>query len=254
MAGATLFGRRVMWRIGTVVALHDETATARTITLEVPDWPGHLAGQHVDVRVTAPDGYSAVRSYSIASAPNSHGRVELTVERLPNGEVSPYLTREVATGDRLELRGPIGGWFVWRAEQTEPIQLIAGGSGIVPLMAMLRSRASAGSIAPFRVLYSVREPQAVYYRDELQALSDEDHSLRVTYAYTRVAPTDWLRPPSRINTPLIAEATWPSNLAPTCYVCGPTSFVESATDLLIASGNDRDKIRTERFGSTGERK
>jgi ferredoxin-NADP reductase len=243
-----------MWRIGTVVALRDETATARTITLEVPDWPGHLAGQHVDVRVTAPDGYSAARSYSIASSPNSHGRVELTVERLPNGEVSPYLTQEVATGDRLELRGPIGGWFVWRAEQTEPIQLIAGGSGIVPLMAMIRSRASAGSIAPFRLLYSVREPRAVYYRDELQALSAEDHSLRVTYAYTRVAPADWPRPPSRINTPLIADATWPSNLAPTCYVCGPTSFVESATDLLIASGNDRDKIRTERFGSTGERK
>lgn len=243
-----------MWRIGTVVALHNETATARTITLEVPDLPDHLAGQHVDVRVTAPDGYSAVRSYSIASAPNSHGQVELTVERLPNGEVSPYLTQEVATGDRLELRGPIGGWFVWRAEQTEPIQLIAGGSGIVPLMAMIRSRASGGSIAPFRLLYSVREPQAVFYRDELQVLSDEDHSLRVTYAYTRVAPRDWPRPPGRINTPLIADATWPSSLAPTCYVCGPTSFVESATDLLIASGNDRNKIRTERFGSTGERK
>ncbi len=128
-----------MWRVGTVVALHDETATARTITLEVPDWPGHLAGQHLDVRLTAPDGYSAVRSYSIASAPNPEGRVELTVERLPNGEVSPYLTQEVAVSDRLELRGPIGGWFVWRTQQTEPIQLIAGGSGIVPLMAMIRS-------------------------------------------------------------------------------------------------------------------
>ena len=126
LAGAALFGRRVMWRVGTVVALHDETATARTITLEVPDWPGHLAGQHVDVRLTAPDGYSAVRSYSIASAPNSEGRVELTVERLPNGEVSPYLTQELAVGDRLELRGPIGGWFVWRTQQTEPIQLVAG--------------------------------------------------------------------------------------------------------------------------------
>ena len=169
MAGAALFGRRVMWRVGTVVALHDETATARTITLEVPDWPGHVAGQHVDVRLTASDGYSAVRSYSIASAPNSERRVELTVERLPNGEVSPYLTQELAVGDRLELRGPIGGWFVWRTQQTEPIQLIAGGSGIVPLMAMIRSRASAGSTAPFRLLYSVREPGAVFYRDELQA-------------------------------------------------------------------------------------
>ena len=166
-----------MWRVGMVVALHDETATARTITLEVSDWPGHVAGQHVDVRLTASDGYSAVRSYSIASAPNSERRVELTVERLPNGEVSPYLTQEVAIGDPLEVRGPIGGWFVWRSEQTEPIQLVAGGSGIVPLMAMVRSRALARSTAPFRLLYSVREPQAVFYREELQELSDQDHSL-----------------------------------------------------------------------------
>jgi ferredoxin-NADP reductase len=243
-----------MWRVGTVVALHDETATARTITLEVSDWPGHVAGQHVDVRLTASDGYSAVRSYSIASAPNSERRVELTVERLPNGEVSPYLTQEVAVGDRLELRGPIGGWFVWRTEQTEPIQLVAGGSGVVPLMAMIRSRASAGSTAPFRLLYSVREPGAVFYRDELQALSHRDNSLSLTYAYTRTAPKGWPRPPGRIDAALIATTTWPSNLVPTCYVCGPTSFVESATDLLIASGNGRDKIRTERFGPTGDRK
>jgi ferredoxin-NADP reductase len=254
MAGAALFGRRVMWRIGTVVALHDETPTARTIELEVPDWPGHIAGQHVDVRVTAPDGYSAVRSYSIASPPNSNGQVELTVELLPNGEVSPYLTQEVAAGDRLELRGPIGGWFVWRTEQTEPIQLIAGGSGIVPVMAMIRSRSAARSTAPFRLLYSVREPQAIFYRDELQALIDKDRSLSITYAYTRVVPSDWPRPPGRIDASVIASATWPSSLTPTCYVCGPTSFVESTTDLLSASGNDRDKIRTERFGSTGERK
>src|SRR5437868_1052085 len=172
-----------MWRVGTVVALHDETPTARTITLQVPDWPGHVAGQHVDVRLTAADGYSAVRSYSIASAPNAQGRVELTVERLPDGEVSPYLTQELAVGDRVELRGPIGGWFVWRSQQTEPIQLIAGGSGIVPLIAMIRSRASMGSSAPFRLLYSVREPQAVFYREELQALSDRDNSVNLTYAY-----------------------------------------------------------------------
>jgi ferredoxin-NADP reductase len=243
-----------MWRIGTVVALCDETATARTITLEVPDWPGHLAGQHVDVRLTAPDGYSAVRSYSIASAPNSQGRVELTVERLLTGEVSPYLTQELAVSDRLELRGPIGGWFVWRTEQTEPIQLIAGGSGIVPLMAMIRSRASVGGGASFRLLYSVREPAAVFYRDELQALLDHNQYVSLTYAYTRITPRDWPRPPGRIDAGLIANATWPSNLAPTCYVCGPTSFVEGATDLLIASGNGRDKIRTERFGPTGDRK
>jgi len=243
-----------MWHVGTVIALHDETATARTITLEVPDWPGHVAGQHVDVRLTASDGYSAVRSYSIASAPNSERRIELTVERLPNGEVSPYLTQEVAVGDRLELRGPIGGWFVWRPQQTEPIQLIAGGSGIVPLMAMIRSRVSAGSAAPFRLLYSVREPRVVFYRDELQALSDHDQIVSLTYAYTRASPKDWPRPPGRIDDALIANTTWPANLVPTCYVCGPTSFVESATGLLIASGNSHDKIRTERFGPTGDQK
>jgi ferredoxin-NADP reductase len=243
-----------MWRVGTVVALHDETATARTITLEVSDWPGHVAGQHVDVRLTASDGYSAVRSYSIASAPNSEGRVELTVERLPDGEVSPYLTQEVAIGDPLELRGPIGGWFVWCSEQTEPIQLVAGGSGIVPLMAMIRSRAAVGSGAPFRLLYSVREPGAAFYRKELQALSDQDHSLSLTYAYTRVTPKGWPRPPSRIDTALIANTTWPTKLVPTCYVCGPTSFVESVTCFLTASGNSPDKIKTERFGPTGDRK
>ena len=243
-----------MWRIGTVVALHDETPTARTIALEVSGWPGHVAGQHVDVRLTASDGYSAVRSYSIASAPNSERRVELTVERLPAGEVSPYLTQEIAVSDRLELRGPIGGWFVWRTQQTEPIQLIAGGSGIVPLMAMIRSRASTGSAAPFRLLYSVREPEAVFYREDLQALSDHDRSVNLTYAYTRVTPKDWPRPPSRIDAALIANTTWPSNLVPTCYVCGPTSFVESAAGFLSASGNSPDKIRTERFGPTGDRK
>jgi ferredoxin-NADP reductase len=243
-----------MWHLGTVIALRDETATARTIALEVTDWPGHLAGQHVDVRLTAPDGYSAVRSYSIASGPNSGKRIELTVERLANGEVSPYLTQEVVVGDRLEVRGPIGGWFVWRTNQTEPIQLIAGGSGIVPLMAMIRSRVSAHSNAPFRLLYSVREPGAVFYRDELQELSEREPSVSVTYAYTRTAPKNWPRPPARIDAPLIAEAVWPPDAAPRCYVCGPTSFVENAAGLLIASGNSPDQIRTERFGPTGDRR
>jgi len=243
-----------MWRVGTVVGLHDETATARTITLQVPDWSGHVAGQHVDVRLTAPDGYSAVRSYSIASAPNSEHRVEITVERLPNGEVSPYLTQHVAVGDRLELRGPIGGWFVWRSQQAEAVQLIAGGSGIVPLMAIIRSRVSAGNTAPFRLLYSVREPGGVFYHDELRALSEQDRSVMVTYAFTRAAPKDWSRPPSRVDAALIAEVTWPANLAPSCYVCGPTPFVETVANFLNASGHDREKIRTERFGPTGERK
>jgi ferredoxin-NADP reductase len=242
-----------MWSIGTVVALHDETPTARTIAIEVADWPGHIAGQHVDVRLTDSDGYSAVRSYSIASAPNSQARIELTVERLLDGEVSPYLTKELTVGDRLELRGPIGGWFVWRAQQTEPVQLVAGGSGIVPLMAMIRSRVSADSGAPFRLLYSVREQEAVLYRDELEALSNHVHSVSITYAYTRLAPMGWPRPPGRIDAALIRSATWPSNLVPTCYVCGPTSFVESAAGLLSSSGNSADKIRTERFGPTGDR-
>lgn len=243
-----------MWRVGTVVALHDETATARTITLEVPDWPGHIAGQHVDVRLTAPDGYSAVRSYSIASAPNSEGRIELTVERLSNGEVSPYLTQEVAVGDHLELRGPIGGWFVWHTDQTEPIQLIAGGSGIVPLMAMIRWRISTSGTASFRLLYSVQEPGAVFYRDELQALSSKGNPATVTYAYTRSTPKDWWRSPGRIDAALVASATWPSNLGPTCYVCGPTSFVEAVTGFLAGAGNSPHKIRTERFGPTGDSK
>jgi len=243
-----------MWRVGTVLALHDETAMARTITLTVPGWPGHLAGQHVDVRLTAADGYSAVRSYSIASAPNHENRVEITVERLADGEVSPYLTQQVAVSDRLELRGPIGSWFVWRAQQTEPVQLVAGGSGIVPLMAMVRSRASAGSAAGFRLLYSVREPAAAFYRDELQALSSRDSSVSLSYAYTRATPPGWRRPPGRIDASLIASTTWPSSLGPTCYVCGPTSFVENAARLLTACGHRPDRIRTERFGPTGERK
>lgn len=243
----------MMWRVGTVIALHDETATARTIKLQVSDWPGHIAGQHVDVRLTATDGYSAVRSYSIASAPNSEGHVELTVERLPNGEVSPYLTQDFVAGDRLELRGPIGGWFVWRPQQTEPIQLIAGGSGIVPLMALIRSRESAASTAPFRLLYSVREPGAVFYHDELQKISDRGNSVSLTYAYTRAAPKDSPRPPGRIDAALIADTTWPSRIFPTCYVCGPTSFVESVSALLIVGGNRPEKIRTERFGPTVDR-
>jgi len=243
-----------MWHIGTVLALHNETATARTITLKGPDWPGHIARQHVDVRLTATDGYSAVRSYSVASAPNPERHIDLTIERLPDGEVSPYLTQEVVMSDRLELRGPIGGWFVWRSQQTEPVQLIAGGSGIAPIMAMIRSRALAGSTAPFRLLYSVREPGAIFYFDELSALSGQDSSLMINYVYTRAAPKAWPRPPGRIDAALIANTTWPSKLGPTCYVCGPTPFVESAAGFLSACGNQPGKIRTERFGPTGGKK
>jgi ferredoxin-NADP reductase len=250
MARAAILGR-LTWHVGTVAEVRDETATARTITFDVPDWPGHVAGQHVDVRVTASDGYTAARSYSIASAAGTQTRVGITVERLPDGEVSPYLTQELAPGDRLELRGPIGGWFVWSARQTEPVQLIAGGSGLVPLMAMIRSRAAAGSSAPFQLLYSVREPGAVLYADELQALANRE-GVSVTYVYTRSAPKDWPVPTGRINANLVAQDTWAPNVSPTCYVCGPTPFVESAASFLVAAGNAPERIRTERFGPTGE--
>jgi ferredoxin-NADP reductase len=254
MAGTAILGRQIKWRVGTVVDLHEETATARTLTVKVPNWPGHLAGQRVEVRLTAADGYSAVRAYSIASAPNSEGRVQITVERLPNGEVSPYLTQEVTLGDPLELRGPIGGWFVWRPEQSEPIQLIAGGSGIVPIMAMIRFRESVGNKSLFRLLYSVREPKAVFYKNELKALAEDKLGLSITYVYTRRVPIYWPRPPGRIDAMLIASAAWPSVLSPTCYVCGPTSFVESVTELVAASGYDSNRIKTERFGATGTRR
>jgi len=254
MEGATLLRRPVVWRVGTVVALRDETPRAKTIRLDVPDWPGHVAGQHVDIRLNAPDGYSAVRSYSIASAATDSKQIELTVERLPDGEVSPYLTQELRVGDHLELRGPIGGWFVWRAEQSEPVQLVAGGSGVVPLMSMIRSRVLASSTSPFRLLYSVREPEAVFYRDELHSLAAQDPSVSITYAYTRVTPQNWTRPAGRIDSSLIVETVWPANLSPSCYVCGPTSFVENTTELLIAVGIGGDMIKAERFGPTGDRK
>jgi len=173
------------------------------------------------------------------------------VERLPNGELSPYLTQVIELGDPLEMRGPIGGWFVWSPEQTEPIQLIAGGSGIVPIMAMIRSGESVGNRSLFRLLYSIREPKAVFYKNELKALAKDGLGLGITYAYTRRVPVHWPRPPNRIDAMLIASAAWPSVLSPTCYVCGPTSFVESVTELLTASGYDRDRIKTERFGATG---
>ena len=253
MAGTTVL-RRLKWLTARVLDLHDETTTARTITLAVRDWPGHIAGQHIDLRLTAPDGYMASRSYSIASAPNSQGRIEITVERLPNGEVSPYLTKELTIGDELELRGPIGGWFVWRSDQREPIQLIAGGSGIGPLMSMVRSRALANSMASFRLLYSVREPGTIFYRTELETLSATSPFLTSDYAFTRIVPEDWPRPSGRIDQDLIANTTWPASTGATFYVCGPSDFVESIADMLKRAGNRREKIKTERFGATGSLK
>jgi ferredoxin-NADP reductase len=233
--------RRLSWQVATVAAVRDETATCRTLVLDVPDWPGHLAGQHVDIRLTAPDGYRASRSYSIASASRA---LELTVETLDDGEVSPYLTQVLAPGDPMEIRGPVGGWFVWRPGQPGPVQLVGGGSGVVPLMAMIRAGAPRA-----RLLYSVRRPDTVIYAAELDKLAGRG-DLDLTYAYTREAPAGVGRT-GRIDAGLIAAATWPPATAPTTYVCGPTPFVEAAADLLVDAGHDPATIRTERFGGTG---
>ena len=241
-----------------MAALRDETATARTIVLDVPGWPGHLAGQHVDVRLTAPDGYSTERSYSIASAP-ADGQadppvVELTVQRLPDGEVSPYLTQTLAVGYPLELRGPVGGWFVWNPDgpaSTRPVLLVAGGSGVVPLMAMIRERAAAGSRAPFRLIYSVRDPGALLYGDELARCEQAGDGVGVRYVYTRTAPPGSTEPTGRINAAILASAGWPPDQSPAVFVCGPTGFVEAVADLLVRAGHGAGAIKTERFGPSG---
>ncbi|MCW2886613.1 MAG: hypothetical protein QOE54_714 [Streptosporangiaceae bacterium] len=249
MARAAVLGR-LTWRVGTVVAVRQETATARTIVLEVPDWPGHLAGQHVDLRLTAADGYSTQRSYSIASAPEG-GRLELTVEQVPDGEVSPYLAQVLAVGDPVELRGPVGGWFVWRPATPDPVLLVGGGSGLVPLMAMIRTRAANDSRVPFRLVYSLRDPQSMLYSEELRHRGRHDPGLDVAYAYTRGVPEGWPHPPSRIGADLLTANGWPPELNPACFVCGPTGFVETAAELLVDAGHDPARIRTERFGPSG---
>jgi len=215
--------------------------------LDVPDWPGHDAGQHLDVRLTAPDGYTTQRSYSLA-APADGDRVELTVQQVDDGEVSEYLTSVYAVGDPVEVRGPVGGWFVWRPAQLEPVFLVAGGSGIVPLMAMVRARAAAGSRTPFRLLYSVRSPEEIIFADELRRRARDDRGLDVRYLYTRSAPDGWPGRPHRITVADLNDAGWPTDLAPACFVCGPTGFVETAADILVALGHDPRRVKTERFG------
>ena len=241
-----------------MAATRDETATARTIVLDVPGWPGHLAGQHVDVRLTAPDGYSTERSYSIASAPPDGGSgppvVELTVQRLDDGEVSPYLTQTLAVGYPLELRGPVGGWFVWNSDgpaSTRPVLLVAGGSGVVPLMAMIRERAAVASRAPFKLIYSVRDPAALLYAGELERREQAGDGLEVTYVYTRTAPPGSSQPTGRINATTLASAGWPPEESPAVFVCGPTGFVEAVADLLVRAGHGAAAIKTERFGPSG---
>jgi len=225
-----------------------ESPSARTLVLEVDEWTGHLPGQHVDVRLTAEDGYQTARSYSLA-APADGTRLEITVQRTAGGEVSPFLTDGLGVGDRVEVRGPLGGWFVWRPADPGPVLLVAGGSGIVPLMAMIRARAGV-SRAPFRLVHSVRAPGDRIYAAELRRRAAEDGGLDVDYVYTREAPEGTPRPKGRIRADDLVAHGWPPDFEPTCYVCGPTPLVEAVAGLLVGGGHDPDRIRTERFGGS----
>ena len=245
---------RIEWRAGTIIDVIMETSHAKTLVLDVPGWPGHLAGQHVDVRLTAEDGYQAQRSYSIASPPHQK-TLAITIERLDDGEVSPYLTDALALGDRLELRGPIGGYFVWEPSARGPLFLVAGGSGIVPLMAMLRTRAIAGervrANAPATLLYSSRSLDDVIYRDEVVELAAADPTLRVIQTLTRTQPPGWNGFSRRIDADMMTEVGPPPALVPHIYICGPTALVESAANILVELGHDAARVKTERFGPTG---
>jgi ferredoxin-NADP reductase len=251
MERGTLLGR-LNWQLGTVLATQVETARTKSIQLAVPSWTPHRPGQHADVRLTAEDGYQVERSYSIASPPEEGQNVTLTVERLDNGEVSPYLTDELRVGDTLELRGPIGGYFVWEASLGGPLLLIAGGSGIVPLMAMLRHRAAVGSIVATRLLYSSRSFEEVIYRDELERLVKSTTHLEVVHTLTRVQPPGWTGYHRRIDTEMLREVAWLPDQRPLTFICGPTPFVETAAASLVTLGDDPARIKTERFGPTGE--
>jgi ferredoxin-NADP reductase len=249
MARAAVLGR-LNWTLGEVAELVDETSRVRSIVLDVPDWPGHRAGQHVDVRLTAEDGYQAQRSYSIASAPEDP-RLTITVELLPDGEVSSYLVGEVRPGDQLELRGPIGGYFVWEARMGGPLLLVAGGSGIAPLMSMLRHREASGTSVGARLVYSTRSWEDVIYRDELQRLASGANGLHVFHTLTRSQPPGWTGYARRVDGTMLSETAWPASSPPTTFVCGPTSFVESVASALVLLGYPATSVKTERFGPTG---
>jgi len=227
-----------------------ETSRTKTIAFDVPGWPGHRAGQHVDVRLTAEDGYQAERSYSIASAPES-ARLELTVERLDDGEVSPYLTEELRPGDAIELRGPVGGYFVWDPDAQGSVLLVGGGSGVVPLMAMARHRSAEASMIPTRLLYSARTLDDVIYRDELMQLDADGNGFEVVYTLTRTQPDGWEGYDRRVDRDLLAEvAPAPAELG-LSFVCGPTPFVEAVASALVDLGHQPARVKTERFGPTG---
>ena len=249
MAGTALLGR-LKWRFGTLAEVVQETPRVASLYFDIPEWPGHLAGQHVDVRLTAEDGYQAERSYSIASPPED-SRVALTVERLDDGEVSPYLVGELHAGDKVELRGPIGGFFVWKADDPRPLLLVAGGSGVVPLMAMVRHRARAGGMAPARLLFSSRTLADVIYREELDRLAAAGDGFAVYHTLTRDKPAGWNGYTRRVDRSMMEEVAWPKEQSPAVFICGPTSFVEAAATLLVEMGHPPASIKTERFGATG---
>ena len=245
MAGTAVRGR-LTWQVAKVSAVTTETASVRTIMLDVPDWPGHRAGQHLDIRLTDEDGYVAERSYSIASAPGEP--VAITVERLDDGEVSPYLTDELRAGDDLELRGPIGGYFVWEPKNGGPLLLLAGGSGVVPLRSILRHRERTGSKVPVRLLYSSRTLNDVIYRAEFDQPAS---GVEVIHTLTRNQPPGWSGYARRVDAALLAEVAWPTAAMPLAYACGPTSFVEALSQALVQAGYPPERVKTERFGATG---
>jgi ferredoxin-NADP reductase len=242
--------RRLAWRLAEVVEVVPETPRTKSLVLEVSGWEGHKAGQHVDVRLTAEDGYQAQRSYSIASALEDE-RLVLTVDRLDDGEVSPYLTDVLMAGDKLELRGPIGGYFAWEAKDGGPLLLVGGGSGVVPLMAMIRHRAAAGSGVPTRLLYSSRSYEEIIYRKELEDLAARDGLLEVIHTLTRSRPEGWSGYHRRIDAEMLAEVTWSPDQSPLAFVCGPTPLVEAVATALVGLGHGPARVKTERFGATG---
>jgi ferredoxin-NADP reductase len=245
--------RPIKWQLGTVTAVRDETPSVRSLTLSMPAWDGHRPGQHVDVRLTAEDGYSVERSYSIASEPERGSEIDLTVERIEDGEVSPFLHDVVVVGDRFEVRGPIGGYFAWAATAADavPLFLVAGGSGVVPLMAMLRHRARAGANSAATLLFSSRHFEEIIYRDELDRLSAARDGLRVVHTLTRSQPPGWEGYSRRIDQPMLAEVLEPVGTLGRVFICGPTALVESAADSLVRLGIPPDRVRTERFGPSG---
>ncbi len=244
--------RPLEWQIATVKQFKQENPRVKSITLSLPNWQPHRPGQHYDIRLTAADGYQAQRSYSIASEPERAGEIDLTVEKIDDGEVSPYLHDVLVVGDRVEVRGPIGGYFVWYPQLGGPLLLIGGGSGVVPLMSMLRERASVGSTVPARLLYSVRSSDDLIYGDELARLNEKKDGLEILFTYTRAQPPGWKGYARRIDGKMLSEVARPLGRSPQVFICGPTPLVESAANALVQIGVPTAQVKTERFGPSGK--